>query len=98
MFSVDGVASHVTRDGPTHKNVRLKRLHNKAIKETSQRKNASLNLQTTETDGVKKSNKELVDNMTKDELIEQANREIFYEEMDWEPMKAEEIILEVLSL
>lgn len=36
--------------------------------------------------------------MTKDKLIEEAKREVLYEEMDWEPMKDEEIALEVLSV
>jgi len=35
-------------------------------------------------------------NAIEDKLVGQANQEIFYEEMDWEPMKAQEIP-EVLS-
>lgn len=44
------------------------------------------------------SNKPVTENMTKDKLIEQAEKEVLYEEMDWEPMKDEEITLEVLSV
>lgn len=82
---------------PVCKNdVRLKRLHNRILKHLTQGKGAPLKPQ--KKDIKTKSNKELniADYVTKDELVEQARREIFYEEMDWEPMKAEEIILEVL--
>jgi len=44
------------------------------------------------------NNKPVTENMTKDKLIEQAEKEVLYEEMDWEPMKDEEIALEVLSV
>lgn len=33
--------------------------------------------------------------MTKDKLIEQGEQQVLYEEMDWEPMKDEEIAFEV---
>jgi len=37
-------------------------------------------------------------NVIEDELVGQANQEIFYEEMDWEPMKAQETIVEVFLI
>lgn len=47
---------------------------------------------------IQQSKEPIIHNMTKDKLLEQANREVLYEEMDWEPMKDEEITLEVLLL
>ncbi|EFN86993.1 Uncharacterized protein C1orf26-like protein [Harpegnathos saltator] len=76
-----------------HKNteVRLKRLHNRVLKETIYKRNAKL-----KNDLHVQQKRELcVSNMTKDKLIERTNREVLYEEMDWEPMKDEEITLEV---
>lgn len=80
----------------------MKGLNNGIIKLRTQRKDEtreSQEIPKTENTKVDK-NKQLAisDNMTKDELVEQARRQVFYEEMDWEPMKAEEIILEVLAL
>lgn len=74
--------------------VRLKRLHNKILKDVVYEKNALNNdkLQSNE----QQSNEAVTETMTKDKLIEQAEQEVLYEEMDWEPMKDEEIAQEVL--
>lgn len=44
------------------------------------------------------NNKPISLDVTKEKLLEQAKREILYEEMDWEPMDDEKITLEVLLL
>lgn len=56
------------------------------MKETTYEKNTVLQNQ---------KNQEKPEIMTSDKLIEQAKHEVLYEEMDWEPMKDEEITLEV---
>lgn len=78
-----------------HKNteIRLKRLHNRILKETIYGKNARLNSNELQ---VQQNNKFDVNNVTKNILVEQAKQEVLYEEMDWEPMKDEEITLEVI--
>lgn len=73
--------------------VRLKRLHNRVIKDAIYEKNATLNNDKSKN---QQSNEPVIENMTGDKLIEQAKQEVLYEEMDWEPMKDEEIALEVL--
>lgn len=45
-----------------------------------------------------RQNNELVENVTKEKLIEQAKQEVLYEEMDWEPMNDDDIAQEVLSI
>ncbi|EZA48629.1 hypothetical protein DMN91_012249 [Ooceraea biroi] len=72
--------------------IRLKRLQNRVLMDLAHGKDGLLKQQPKKD----KDNKtKQTDNMTKDELVEQANREVFCEEMDWEPMKTEEILLEV---
>ncbi|XP_071581304.1 uncharacterized protein Swt1 [Temnothorax nylanderi] len=75
--------------------VRLKRLHNKILKDAIYERNFTSNDDKSQN---QQSNRPVAGNdkvMTKDKLIEQAEREVLYEEMDWEPMKDEEIALEV---
>ncbi|XP_012232697.1 transcriptional protein SWT1 [Linepithema humile] len=74
--------------------VRLKRLHNRVLKDSLYKNNVASN-----NDKQNKSqtlqDKTPVD-ITTDELIKQANKEVLdYEEMDWEPMNDEEITLQV---
>lgn len=73
--------------------VRLKRLHNKILKNAAHEKNITLNYKLQN----QQSNEPVIENMTKDKLIDKAEQEVLYEEMDWEPMKDEEIMLEVLN-
>lgn len=71
--------------------VRLTRLHNRILKDALYKNSATSN---DKSQG--QQNKEpVVDNMTKEKLIEQAKQEILYEEMDWEPMNDEDIAQEV---
>ncbi|XP_020291164.1 transcriptional protein SWT1-like [Pseudomyrmex gracilis] len=65
---------------------RLKKLRDRLMKETTYEKNTVLQNQ---------KNQEKPEIMTSDKLIEQAKHEVLYEEMDWEPMKDEEITLEI---
>lgn len=70
-------------------------MHNKLIKDTMYEKRvASKNSKLY----IQQSKEPVITNMTTEKLIEQANQEVLHEEMDWEPMKDEEITLEVLSL
>ncbi|XP_012060914.1 PREDICTED: transcriptional protein SWT1 [Atta cephalotes] len=77
--------------------VRLKRLHNRLLKDAICERNINTlkddNSQTQQNNQTKKSNK--IENTTKDKLIERGEQEVLYEEMDWEPMKDEEIALQV---
>ncbi|XP_012541968.1 transcriptional protein SWT1 [Monomorium pharaonis] len=73
--------------------VRLKKLHNRILKNAVYEKNATLNNDKSQQN--QQSNESVVENMTNEKLIEQAKQEVLYEEMDWEPMKDEEIALEV---
>lgn len=79
-----------------HRNadIRLKRLHNRILKETVYERKSMLNNELQ----IQQNNKVDVSNMTKDKLVEQASQEVLYEEMDWEPMKDEEITLEVIII
>ncbi|KYN04040.1 Uncharacterized protein C1orf26 [Cyphomyrmex costatus] len=74
--------------------VRLKRLHNRVLKDAVCERNINtLKSDKSQTQQSNRSNK--IENMTKDKLIEQGEQEVLYEEMDWEPMKDEEITLQV---
>ncbi|KAL6442894.1 hypothetical protein ACFW04_002740 [Cataglyphis niger] len=77
--------------GPTrvYKNVevRLTRLHNKILKDAMYKNSDKLQ--------IRQNNEPIVDNMTKEKLIEQAKHEVLYEEMDWEPINDDDIALEV---
>jgi len=77
--------------------IRLKRLHNRLLKDAICERNINTlkddNSQTQQNNQTKKSNK--IENTTKDKLIERGEQEVLYEEMDWEPMKDEEIALQV---
>lgn len=81
-----------------HRNpdMRLKRLHNRILKETVYERNATLRNNELQIQQSSKSNVKNDSNMTKEKLMEQAKEEVLYEEMDWEPMKVEEITLEVM--
>ncbi|XP_039309297.1 transcriptional protein SWT1-like, partial [Solenopsis invicta] len=72
--------------------VRLKKLHNRIIKDVIYEKNITLNNDKSQS---QPSNEPVIEIMTDDKLIEKAKQEVLYEEMDWEPMKDEEIALEV---
>ncbi|XP_011053812.1 PREDICTED: transcriptional protein SWT1 [Acromyrmex echinatior] len=82
-----------------YKNIdtRLKRLHIRLLKDATYERNINTlkddDSQTQQNDQTKKSNK--TENTTKDKLIERGEQEVLYEEMDWEPMKDEEIALQV---
>jgi len=71
--------------------IQLRRLHNKTLKKES----TSLKLQQKKDKNYKTKQDNKSNNVIKDELVGQADQEISYEEMDWEPMKAQEIIPEV---
>ncbi|XP_018338067.1 PREDICTED: transcriptional protein SWT1 isoform X2 [Trachymyrmex septentrionalis] len=77
--------------------IRLKRLHNRLLKDAICERNINTlkddNSQTQQNNQTKKSNK--TENTTKEKLIERGEQEILYEEMDWEPMKDDEIALQV---
>ncbi|KYN17127.1 Uncharacterized protein C1orf26 like protein [Trachymyrmex cornetzi] len=77
--------------------IRLKKLHNRLLKDAICERNINTlkddNSQTQQSNQTKNSNK--TENTTKDELIERGEQEVLYEEMDWEPMKDEEIALQV---
>lgn len=74
--------------------VRLTRLHNRILKDALYKNSVTSNAKSQD-----QQNKELVvDNMTKEKLMEQAKQEVLYEEMDWEPMNDEDIAQEVLSV
>lgn len=47
---------------------------------------------------IRQNNELVVENVTKEKLIEQAKQEVLYEEMDWEPMNDDDIAQEVLSI
>lgn len=47
---------------------------------------------------IRQNNEPIVNNVTKEKLIEQAKQEVLYEEMDWEPINDDDIALEVLSV
>ncbi|KAH0947192.1 hypothetical protein HN011_004039 [Eciton burchellii] len=67
---------------------------NKTSKKHMHREDASLKQQKKDKNyKTKQDNKS--NSVIEDELVGQANQEIFYEEMDWEPMKAQETIVEV---
>lgn len=68
--------------------VRLTRLHNKILKDAMYKNSDKLQ--------IRQNNEPVVDNMTKEKLIEQAKQEVLYEEMDWEPINDDDIALEVL--
>ncbi|XP_011641920.1 transcriptional protein SWT1 isoform X1 [Pogonomyrmex barbatus] len=70
---------------------RLKRLHNRIIKNTICEKNV-LNDEKSQD---RQDSRPNIDNTTKDKLLKQAKQEILDEEMDWEPIKDEQIALEV---
>ncbi|KAL0101431.1 hypothetical protein PUN28_018930 [Cardiocondyla obscurior] len=72
---------------------RLKKLHNKILKNAVYEKKIALNEELPN-----QQNTECTENMTTSKLLELAKKEVFYEEMDWEPMKDEEIALEVPSV
>lgn len=72
--------------------VRLKRLHNKILKDIIYERKITLNDDKSQS---QQNYEPVIKNMTKDKLIEQAEQKVLYEEMDWEPMKDEEIALEV---
>ncbi|XP_011863191.1 PREDICTED: transcriptional protein SWT1-like [Vollenhovia emeryi] len=76
-------------------NARLKRLHNRVLKEGVYKRNATLSDSKSQSNVQQKGNAPVTQNMTRDKLIEQTAQEVLYEEMDWEPMKDEEIALEV---
>ncbi|KAG5315400.1 SWT1 protein, partial [Pseudoatta argentina] len=82
-----------------YKNIdtRLKRLHIRLLKDATYERNINTlkddDSQTQQNNQTKKSNK--TENTTKDKLIERGEQEVLYEEMDWEPMKDEEIALQV---
>ncbi|KYQ55450.1 Uncharacterized protein C1orf26 [Trachymyrmex zeteki] len=74
--------------------IRLKRLHNRLLKDAVCERNINkLKDDNSQTQQSNKSNK--TENTTKDKLIERGEQEVLYEEMDWEPMKDEEIALQV---
>ncbi|XP_070164450.1 transcriptional protein SWT1 [Polyergus mexicanus] len=72
--------------------VRLTRLHNKILKDVKYKNSITLNNDKSQ---IRQNNEPVVDNMTKEKLIEQAKQEILYEEMDWEPINDDDITLEV---
>lgn len=71
--------------------VRLKRLHNRILKDAVYERNVISN----DKSQSQQSKGPNIQIMTKDKLIEQGKQEVLYEEMDWEPMKDEEIAFEV---
>lgn len=75
--------------------VRLTRLHNKILKDAIYKNSVASN---NDKFPIQQNKEPVADNMTKEKLIEQAKQEVLYEEMDWEPMKDEDIALEVLSV
>ncbi|XP_014484962.1 PREDICTED: transcriptional protein SWT1 isoform X2 [Dinoponera quadriceps] len=77
-----------------HKNaeVRLKRLHNRVLKETVYGRNSTLSNNELQR---QQNNEPDIGIATKNKLMKETNREVLYEEMDWEPMKDEEIALEI---
>ncbi|EFN66674.1 Uncharacterized protein C1orf26 [Camponotus floridanus] len=77
-----------------YKNVetRLTRLHNKILKEAVHKNNLPLNGDKSQ---IRQNNELVVENVTKEKLIEQAKQEVLYEEMDWEPMNDDDIAQEV---
>lgn len=72
--------------------VRLTRLHHKILKDALFKNNITSNSDKSQ---IQRNNELIVDNMTKEKLIEQAKQEILYEEMDWEPMNDDDIALEL---
>jgi len=75
--------------------VRLRKLHNRILKDAVYERNVTSNGNKSQN----QQNNELdIEDTTKEKLIEQGEQEVLYEEMDWEPMKDEEIALEVLRL
>lgn len=89
MFT-DSLGSSVYRNV----DIRLKRLHNRLLKDAVCERNINkLKDDNSQTQQSNKSNK--TENTTKDKLIERGEQEVLYEEMDWEPMKDEEIALQV---
>ncbi|KMQ85613.1 transcriptional protein swt1-like protein, partial [Lasius niger] len=72
--------------------VRLTRLHNKILKDAIYKNSVASN---NDKFPIQQNKEPVADNMTKEKLIEQAKQEVLYEEMDWEPMKDEDIALEV---
>lgn len=77
--------------------VRLKRLHNRILKDAFFEKNVASNGDKCNKSQISQDKTPV--NTTTEKLIEQANEEVLdYEEMDWEPMNDEEITLEVLLI
>lgn len=74
--------------------VRLKTLRKRILKDAVYEKKITSNDESQS----RRNNGPIVGNMTKEMLMEQTEREVLYEEMDWEPMKDEEIALEVLRI
>lgn len=70
-------------------------MHNRILKDKIYGRKVTLNEDKSQS---QHNNEPIVKNTTKDMLIEQAEEEVLYEEMDWEPMKDEEIALEVLQV
>jgi len=75
--------------------VRLKKLRNRILKDAVYERNVTSNGNKSQN---QQSNELDIEDMTKEKLIKQGKQEVLYEEMDWEPMKDEEIALEVLGL
>lgn len=75
--------------------IRLKRLHNKVLKDVVYKNNLTANSDKSQ---IQQNNELVVDNMTKEKLIERAKQEVLYEEMDWEPMNDDVIAQKVLSI
>lgn len=70
-------------------------MHTRILKDIEYERKITLNDDKSQS---QRNNKSIIENMTKDMLIEQAERKVLYEEMDWEPMRDEEIALEVLRI
>lgn len=92
LFFVDNLEST-----NIYKNVeiRLKRLHNRILKDAVYKNNLTLNSDKSQ---IRQNNELMADNMTKEKLIEQAKQEVLYEEMDWEPINDDDIAQKVLSM
>lgn len=78
-----------------HKNadVRLKRLHNRILKDAVYERNFTSNNDKPKS----QQNNELLIENTKHKLIEQAQKQVLGDEMDWEPIHDEEIAFEVFT-